>query len=199
MMVQHFFLRLKAEAVVVVTLPLAQGKKRARAEISTTIQQRYHQDQDVADKAISSWISRLIKRWHCYSKFCKNWYHTCFELPDKRYLKLDSYALILWCEQINAGLTIVDKILPSLYHSLTQQEMKKKTTTSLNSSATVTNANGGRLPFEIHVYNYTGSSGRDIIEALRSSPPASDGYDLDNLGMYLKWCAQTGCIEEGVA
>ena len=163
------------------------GRKRAHTrEDATRRQRRQVEVENAIETATNNFVMETTRRWHCRDRTCKNNRFTCFPLGKVGHLRITTNELTVWNEAIRGDRATVSmppvEVIATCTERRSKQQGKKVASPSKHSSTpapTVININAG-----------VGVGNGMLVPELRSSPPAFDGSEVDNLHQYLTWLIQ---------
>ena len=176
--------------------PTGNRRKRAAPREDATRRQRRQVEFDAAvHTATGSFAPQITGKWQCRDKTCGNHGFVCYPLGKVGHLRITGPEITHWNEAIRGGRATVDMppadviaICVQRLHRRDGRRPASPTKGSAVSGPTVININAGGAV----------SGSGDQSEVVRSSPPAFDGGELENMRLYMRWLVSKGHLSEEV-
>ena len=184
--------------------PASTLQHRPQKESATQRMRRQQNTQQMIATATGDAAMDIGMRWQCKDRTCFNHGHCCFPTKQMGHLLVTSLDITIWNEAIRAGRTTIDQPPAEVVAGIIARRSKAKAKRGQGSPVKATSTAGntyiisgaspglpGMPGFAPHFWG-----GQD---SQRSSPPALDGSEVDNLKEYFSWLIRKNHLQVELA
>lgn len=175
------------------------SRKRARTTETATQRQRRQADVDnILAAATNDTIPQLTRNFQYHDKTYSNHGFTCSNIGKIGHFALTTTDLVTWNEQVRTGKWDMKSPPPEVLANLFQRRQKAKAKEGREGVGGLIRSHlPGQTVQHFHIGSgFDGISGRSRDDILRSSPPAFEGPETQNLQDYLTWLVEKGHLND---